>query len=306
MMTECQPGRSEICCPICGATAAWPIRWHRDPEIESWRAEAGDCASYAWRLCRQCGNGYPTLQPDLHVLARLWEAARVVQSGDPARAAQLWRQRRDAARIHARRSYRMFAPLLGRKTGRFLDIACGLGETVRYFADRGWDAEGVDADPTVLAFHRELAIRSRIGQIEKLEITGRYDLVHIAHAIYFITDPVRFLADLRSHLTAEGLLCVVLSDLTSSLAPNLPSYSHTFYPTAASMRYALALASFATVSARRWSGSIYMAARPAAVKAPKVNTTLIHWLYRTNAARFGVIGRCARAMRPIARKLLRR
>ena len=35
---------------------------------------------------------------------------------------------------------------------RFLDIGCGLGETVRIFADNGWDAEGVDADPSTAPF----------------------------------------------------------------------------------------------------------------------------------------------------------
>ncbi len=300
------PQRDPVCCPICGATAGWPMHWRPDAKIEAWRAGTGDGSRYGWRLCRRCGNGYPTAAPDLGVLERVWEAARVVDASDPTRAADLWRRRRDDARTHAQRSYQAFAPLLGVKSGRFLDIACGLGETVRYFVDRGWEAEGIDADPTMLAFHRALDIRTRIGQIEKVEITGRYDLIHIAHAIYFITNPMRFLAELRSHLAPGGLLCVVLTDLTSSLEPSLPSYSHTFYPTPGSMRYALALASFATVLSRRQSGSIYLAARPAATALPKVNTTLIHWLHRTSPLRFAVIGRCIRAIRPIARAVLGR
>jgi SAM-dependent methyltransferase len=292
-----------LSCPICDETAAWSIPYHCSPEIDAWRAEAGDRSSYAWRLCRRCGNGYPTVQPDLRVLSHIWESARAVDDHYPAASADQWRQRRDAARVYAERSYRLFAPLLGGKTGRFLDIACGLGETVRTFADRGWDAEGVDADPTMLAFHQELAIRSRIGQIENLEITSVYDIVHISHAIYFITNPMRLLGQLRRHLMPDGVLCLVLSNFMSSLEPNLPAYSHTFYPCAGSMRYALALAGFATVFVQRRSGSIYMAARPAAAAPTKVNTTLIHWLYRTKALRFATIGRCARLARPIVRKL---
>jgi SAM-dependent methyltransferase len=303
-----QPSRV---CPICGAAAARSLRWRRNPEIETSRVQAADGSSYAWRLCGQCGNGYPSAQPDLRVLARIWESARIVPADDPAKLAELWRRRRRDARIHAERSYRAFAPLVGGdavagNSGRFLDICCGLGETVRYFLDRGWDAQGVDADPTMRDFHRELGISTRIGQIEHIEIAGCYDLIHIAHAIYFITDPMRFLARMRGHLTPRGLLCVVLTNFGSLLEPSLPSYQHTFYPTAASMRYALALASFATVLNRRQSGSIYLAARPQTTALPKINTSLIHWLHSTAPLRLAVLGRCSRAARHVARAVLGR
>ena len=225
---------------------------------------------------------------------------------NPAQAAALWQQRRSAARIHADRSYRLFAPLSAGKIGRFLDIACGLGETVRRFADRGWEAEGIDADPTMLAFHREIGIRSRIGQIEKLDIAGTYDLIHIAHAIYFITDPMQFLRKLQGHLAPDGRLCIVLSDFASSLDCGLPHYSHTFYPVALSMRYALALAGFETILDRTLSGSVYMAAQPAEVAPPRISTRLIHWSYRTKPLRYEVVGRPILAARRIAKMLFRR
>jgi SAM-dependent methyltransferase len=296
-----------LTCPICGATEAWPIAWSGSTQIEIWRAEAGDRTPYAWQLCRQCGNGYPTAQPNLRVLSRIWKAARDVEETNPTRVADVWQQRRNAARAYAERSFRLLAPLAGGdRPGRFLDIACGLGETVRYFADRGWNAEGVDADPAMRPFHEKVAIRSRIGQVEKLEIIGTYDIIHIAHAIYFITDPIRFLDKLRHHLTPNGVLCVVLSDLMSSFAPSLPSYSHTFYPTAASMRYALALTSFAPIFLARESGSIYIAARLGSVDTPNVHPIVIYWLYRTQQLRFATIGRCAGFIRSVVKKLLGR
>lgn len=293
-------------CPICGETAAWPIAYHRSAELDAWRAVSGESTDYGWRLCRRCGNGYPTAPPDLRVLSRVWEAARAEQEPDPMRAAALLQQRRSAARAYADRSYRLFAPLVAARPGRFLDIACGLGETVRRFADRGWDAEGIDADPSTLAFHRELGIRSRIGQIENLEIAGTYDLIHIAHAIYFMTDPVRLLRALRGHLAPNGRLCIVLSDFLAATDPGLPSYSHSFYPNAPSMRHALALASFEAIFTRRSSGSIYIAAWPADISPPPVNAALIHWLYRTKGLRHVLIGRPALALGRMARMLFKR
>ena len=205
--------------------------------------------------------------------------------------------RRFISRSGAERSYRLFAPLTGTSAGRFLDIACGLGETVRTFADHGWDAEGIDADPSTEPFHRELGIRTRIGQLEDIEIGSNYDVIHIAHAIYFITDPMKFLRTVRERLTAGGLFCIVLADFMSTLDPALPSYAHSFFPTASSMRYALALAGFDTIFSHREKGSIFLAARPAAaVEKPSVWPFGIWLLHRTKTLRYVLLGRPAIAL----------
>ena len=163
---------------------------------------------------------------------------------------------------------------------------------MRIFADNGWDAEGVDTDPSTARFHRELGIRVRIGQFEQIEATSEYDLIHIAHAIYFITDPMNFIRDVRARLRPGGLFCIVLANLMANTDPALPSYVHTFFPTASSMRYALSLAGFETIFCRRLSGSIFMAARPVSSTArPFVSPIAIRLLYRTKALRYALFGR---------------
>jgi len=242
----------------------------------------------------------------MRVLSRIWDKARTVDDPDPARAAAVWQQRRDAARAYADRSYRLLAPMLGNRRGRFLDIACGLGETVHRFASAGWDAEGIDADPATLAFHRQIGIRSRIGQIENLEVSSDFDVIQIAHAIYFITDPMRFLRRVHSLLAPGGAFCVVLSDFTAAHDSSLPSYAHSFFPTRPSMRYALALAGFETVLVRAWSGSVYIVTRAGSPAPPAINTPMIHWRYRTKKLRYALLGRPYLTLRKLAKKVLRR
>jgi len=276
-------------CPICGFHGYWLIPSARDPQAEKLLSNA-DSRSYEWRLCRKCGNGYPSNPPDLAVLQKLWALNRADSELSESQQAATRAYRRAIAKAGGERSYRLFAPLTG-KTGRFLDIACGLGETVRVFATHGWEAEGVDADPSTERFHRELGIRSRIGQLERVEIGNNCDVIHIAHAIYFITDPVNFLRMARERLAPGGLFCVVLADFMANVDPALPSYVHTFFPTASSMRYALALAGFETILSRRLSGSIFIAARPAsAVARPPVWPAGIRVLYRTKRLRYAVLG----------------
>jgi SAM-dependent methyltransferase len=294
-------------CPICGATDFWGIPFNRDAQIESWRMQLGDNAAYDWRLCRRCGNAYPSRQPDLRVLERVWAANRGDEGLPPDERERVWVHRRTISRAGAARSLRLFAPFAGGRPGRFLDIACGLGETVRLFAEHGWDAQGIDADPSTEPSHRQLGIRARIGQFEHLDIGEGFNLIHIAHAIYFITDPMSFIRTMRARLAPQGLFCVVLADFMANADAGLPSYAHTFCPTASSMRYALALAGFEVVLSKSRASSIFMAARPVTAPAiPRVSPAAIRLLYRTKTLRHAAFGRPYLALRRTAKTLLQR
>ena len=137
---------------------------------------------------------------------------------------------RDQPKQALRAPIRLFAPLASKSNSRRV-----LRRRLRARRNRahsspihGWDAEGVDADPSTARFHRELGIRVRIGQFEQIEATSGYDLIHIAHAIYFITDPMDFIRGVRARLGPGGLfsaLCLRISWRT----PTLP-YRHMFTP----------------------------------------------------------------------------
>ena len=294
-------------CPICNDQGFWPIPFADDPDVARWLADGGTSADYEWRLCRRCGNAYPSQPPDIGVLQRLWTLKRGDETLTPEASEKAWEYRRRISRAGAARSYREFAPLAARTPGRFVDIGCGLGETVRIFADHGWDAQGIDPDPSTESHHRSLGIKTRIGQFELIEDATSYDIIHIAHAIYFITDPMNFIRTVRQRLNPGGLFCIVLADLMANADAGRPSYSHTFYPTAASMQYALALGGFEIVRTSHRSGSIYIAARLAAApKLPRVHPAATLLLHRTKPLRYAWFGRPYLALRQFAAKLLKR
>jgi SAM-dependent methyltransferase len=200
----------------------------------------------------------------------------------------------------------MFSSLFGDKSRRrFLDVACGLGATVREFADDGWDAEGIDADVTLRRFHEELGIKSQIGQIETVKLAGTFDLIQIAHAIYFVTDPLAFLMRVKCHLAEGGVLAVVLADFMASDDLGLPGYPHSFFPTASSMRYLLARAGYRVIMCRALSGSIYLAARPGTEPLPRVQPWLIRLGYQTKSLRFALMGRPKLVLGRLAKGLAR-
>jgi SAM-dependent methyltransferase len=294
-------------CPICGHHSGWAIAFRRDAQVDRWRNEIGDHSAHNWRLCSQCSNAYPSISPDQRILQQIWDINRTTTISNGRSVEAIWAYRRAISRAGAERSFRLFATLAPVSHGRFLDIACGLGETVKTFADRGWDAEGIDADKSTAHIHRELGIRSSIGRFESTKSEKHYDIIHIAHAIYFISTPMEFLRSVRERLATGGVFCVVLADFMANDDPALPGYAHTFFPTGSSMRYALAKAGFETIFCKRQSGSIFIAARATSnLIMPFVWPLGILLLYRTKALRYAVIGSPYILARRVVRKLIGR
>ena len=291
-------------CALCGASDGWPLQWNDDLSIQQWRSDHGDRRDYSWTLCRDCGNGYPSFQPGLDLLSYYWNRDRqdaIVDFGDNEGA--VWNARRAVAQKGASRSFRFFGSQY-QKPGRFLDIACGLGETVRYFAERGWEAVGIDADPAVKRFHEQIGIQSKIGQIESSAIDGKFDIIHISHAIYFITNPRQFLESLRNSLSDDGILCIVLANFMAADDQGLPGYPHSFFPTASSMNRLLALGGYETVLHRKKSGSVYLVARAKSVLPPPVFPRLIRLGYRTKRLRYLIFGAPHLAARRLAKTII--
>lgn len=282
------------------------MRWIADPVVRQWRLEHGDARPYAWSLCKQCGNGYPAFQPSSDLLSFFWNRDRQDEFDSDAQSEAAWAGRKVASRRNAARTFGTFSPLHIGAPGRFIDIACGMGETVKYFSDRGWDSCGIDADPALKRFHERIGIRSEIAQIEAAKIDGKFDIIHISHAIYFITNPGEFLKRLQSSLKPEGLLCIVVSNFLAPEDPSLPGYAHSFLPTSGSMRYALARAGYEIVLSRKKSGSIYISARRGEGRLRQVYPRLIRLGYRTKALRYSLIGRPKLFLHRIAKMVLSR
>lgn len=255
-MTHSASSESAATCPICGGHASWPIPFVDEKSGETLKRTSG----YRWCLCRQCGTAYPFPAPSLPELQAYWDRNRI--EGDAAPVTEdVWRGRLQASKVWAQRTYDFVLPHVRSNTRRFLDVACGLGATVALFGEKGWEAEGVDADPNAQEFHQRLGIRATIGQIENVDTANRYDLVGIAHAIYFITDPRGFVCRVRDMLAQDGLFVVVLSDLLSTLCAGSPQYAHTWYPTTDSLTYLLEREGFKVVASETTHGSILVLAR---------------------------------------------
>lgn len=252
-------------CPLCGGSLSWRVPFVK-PEIS--------VANYHWRCCARCGNGFPTQVFSLEEMQSYWNRNRVVES--TADQESIWRGRYREAEIWAARTWEAAQPFMPEKPGRFLDIACGLGATAKFFQDRGWYAEGQDADPNTRAAHEHFGIKSTIGQIENIRYDEPFDFISIAHAIYFISNPVGFIRRVRGMLRPGGVFIVLLSDLLSAHSGGGPSYVHTWFPTGESLAIILEREGFVVRRKLRMKGSVFVIATLDA-QAGSADSVLSSW-----------------------------
>lgn len=276
-------------CPICDSTSTLKIPFRHDVQTLSILERHNKTSSYSWHLCKNCGNGFPSEQPELSLLSEIWSLNR--EQNSPSAKSEFVR-RIEISKKGALRNLKIYGGLLGGKTGRFLDIACGYGETVRAFADAGWEAFGIDTDANTKDHHEHIGINTEISPVEKVTFTGKFDLIHISHAIYFITDPMHFIQVAKSLLKEGGYFCVSISDFMSSLDPGLPQYAHTFYPTRKSMLKALFIAGFDVKHIKTYRGTIYLLAQKTNQQrtSPKLCSQMIYLGWKTKELRHRYIG----------------
>ena len=287
-MSRSIPHTCEPVCPLCGSKKSWTIPFFcHEADVVVRRGNG-----YHWRLCLICGNGFPSSEPTLAELQIYWNRNRIDSAEAPV-TEEIWRYRLAVSRVWAQRSYDFVAPFVHSDSRRFLDVACGLGETVALFQEHGWQAEGVDADPNVKVFHERLGIHTTIGQMESVGTSSRFDLVSIAHAIYFITEPRLFVQRVCNMLDEGGIFLVVLSDLLSSLNASDPRYVHTWYPTSYSLAYLLEQEGFEILGCRRVKGSIMVVARRGALACPRAHPYRVYrayWSHLSHGWRHRLIG----------------
>ena len=276
-------------CPICGNARFWPVSFI-DPESDR---VARRSRGYYWHLCKKCGNAFPSVKPGRAELQVYWEKNRV-EEGSFEVTGEVWSQRLADSEVWGQRTYEFVHPWVQSPGRRFLDIGCGLGGTVACFAAHGWQASGLDPDPNTKPFHERQGIDTTIGRIEEAALRGPYDVICVAHAIYFIEDPKDFTRRMRELLPGDGLFVVVCSHLFSPLNVGRPGFAHTWYPTRHSLLYLLEQEGFELVARRTMKGSDLLLFRPAEPRRPTGRPWSALFAHRTQLLRYHTMGRLLR------------
>jgi SAM-dependent methyltransferase len=295
-------------CPICRESQHWTMPFVQSQDAMQVLHAHGKAGSYTWHFCPTCGNAYPSQQPELSILQEIWDLNRTLVDPLSSKAQATFNQRIAISKLGGQRNLSIYGDLLKGKEGRrFLDIACGYGETVKAFADAGWDAYGIDVDANTKSHHDAIGIQSEICPFENATVTGPFDLIHISHAIYFITEPMSFIRQVYDLLADDGYFCISLADFLSTLDAGLPNYAHTFYPARNSMLYALAEAGFEARHLKTHRGTIYLVAQKkpkgTPINKPSFSRRLLWLGWKTKTLRHALLGKPLLALIPFIKAI---
>lgn len=98
------------------------------------------------------------------------------------------------------------------KAGRVLDVGCGAGLFVAAADTLGLDAQGIDADPAMVAFARQRFshLTFRAVDVAHFQPSGRFDGIHCADLLGATPDPLALAQRLHALLKPGGVLFLTL------------------------------------------------------------------------------------------------
>ena len=94
--------------------------------------------------------------------------------------------------------------------GSLLDVGCGRGIMLEYFASHGFDVTGIDISPESVRIAEKMGYNAAVVDLEADEIKGQFDIILCLEVLQQVYDPVSILKKLTDALTDNGELIVSL------------------------------------------------------------------------------------------------
>ncbi|MFA5406138.1 MAG: class I SAM-dependent methyltransferase [Candidatus Nanoarchaeia archaeon] len=101
------------------------------------------------------------------------------------------------------------------KNGRLLDIGCGDGFFLRMQKERGWEVYGQDINPKAVKNLEKMSIKCYSCDINKMPKKNYFDVVTLFHVLEHISNPKKFLLDIKSLLKKNGSLVIEVPNINS-------------------------------------------------------------------------------------------
>lgn len=93
--------------------------------------------------------------------------------------------------------------------GRYVDVGCGQGSSVKLAAQMGWRATGIEIDPAAASVARASNLDVRLGTYELLTgFKGQVDYMQCSHVVEHVHNPRHLLSLLKAAIRPGGLIAI--------------------------------------------------------------------------------------------------
>jgi len=100
--------------------------------------------------------------------------------------------------------------LMRKREGRLLEVGCGRGVVLDFFARRGFDVTGSDISPEAVALVDRKGYSSFVHDLEADDILDRYEIILCLEVLQQVHNPVAVLEKLKGALSDNGEMIVSL------------------------------------------------------------------------------------------------
>ena len=121
---------------------------------------------------------------------------------------------------------------LGARPVRYLDVGCSTGFVVEAAVAAGWQAIGIDLNPSAIAFGRERGLDLRTVALEQGGFApGSFDAVSLFDVLEHLIDPGRTLRASIDLLAPGGILFLYVPNFDSASRLLMGVHAHFIWPT---------------------------------------------------------------------------
>jgi 2-polyprenyl-3-methyl-5-hydroxy-6-metoxy-1,4-benzoquinol methylase len=115
---------------------------------------------------------------------------------------------------------------------RYLDVGCSTGFVVEAARDKGWEAIGIDLNPSAIEFGRSRGLDLRTLALEDAGFAPRtFDAVSLFDVLEHLLDPRRTLSACADLLAPGGILFLYVPNFDSASRLLMGPHAHFIWPT---------------------------------------------------------------------------
>ena len=123
-------------------------------------------------------------------------------------------------------------PAANGRAPRYLDVGCSTGFVVEAARDKGWEAIGIDLNPSAVEFGRSRGLDLRTVALEDAGfLSGSFDAVSLFDVLEHLLDPRRTLRQCADLLAPGGILFLYVPNFDSASRLLMGANAHFIWPT---------------------------------------------------------------------------